>query len=199
MRILLAAPDRDLLLSLGRFLELSSHEVTTVFDGVQAVRHIENGTPEFAVTDGNMPRVETARLVRLLNEAEIPVIVLSERPIGERLLMQPSLPNSYLAYPFRPQELLDRIDAVACRVCSGERFDVGGVSVDGAGYRMGGTVRVTEEELGVLSRIAAGCEPGVSRPDLYVHVLNAKLEKLHAGAHIGYITHEGYRLVTKNE
>ncbi len=199
LRILLAVPDRDLLASLGRFLELSSHEVTAVFDGIQAVRKIEDGAPDFVVTDGSMPRVETGYLVRLLNEAGIPAVVLSGRQIGERMLMQPALPNSYLCYPFLPQELLDRIGAVTRRVRTGECFEVGGIPVDGAGYRLGGTVRVTEEELCVLSRVAAGGEPGVPRPELYVRVLNAKLEKLRAAAHIGYITREGYRLVTENE
>ncbi len=37
MKILLAVPDRDLLQAYERLLGLNGHEVTAVFDGIQAV------------------------------------------------------------------------------------------------------------------------------------------------------------------
>ena len=105
MKILFAVPDRDLLQAYERLLQLNGHEVTAVFDGIQAAAQTAGQHFDAAVFDVKLSRVTPERLLELFREERIPAIVLSKDP-GDRRTLDAKYPgNRYLHYPFLPEEL----------------------------------------------------------------------------------------------
>ena len=98
MKILICAPDRDLLASLSGLLSLSGWETKTAHDGVMAAELI--GTEKFdaALVDERLPRIRAGDVIAELGEAGCPALLMTES--GSR----DGLPA--IEYPFTPDELL---------------------------------------------------------------------------------------------
>lgn len=109
MNLLLAASDRDLLLSVGKLLELNGYEVTTAFDGIQVISYTANKKYDLTILDENIPRIPCDRLITALDESGIPVVVLSGKRGSEKQKKQSAPAHSRLSYPFLPDELLAKI------------------------------------------------------------------------------------------
>lgn len=199
MKILLAVPDRDLLSGLKSYLEVSGYDVFTAFDGIQAVENTVKEKFDAAVIDFDLPRIKAAELIKLFDEKETPTVVLTKGRISAKLLCGSVIASSYLTYPFLPEELIKRIEAVVNTAHKFEAIRVGDCVIDPAHFSMSGKIRLTEEEIHVLSDIAAGITPGERRADIFIDSLNRKLNSVNSLYRISFIQNEGYRLVTKNE
>ena len=106
MRIIVAVPDRDLLQALSKLLELNGHEVSAVFDGVQAVSEAANTRFGLALLDDQISRVSIERLIGLFEEAGTRVLVLSKDSAAKK---PDASGRAVLKYPFLPEELLQAI------------------------------------------------------------------------------------------
>ena len=139
MRILFAAPDRDLLRCYEKLLKDAFGEIVTAFDGVQVLSLLIEEHFDFVVMDRNLPRVEPERIIRRLNETQTPVIVMQERNARLEELLDDALPNAILAYPFSSEELISLIRNVTVKAGSAERCSVSGLETDvaGIGYPVG--------------------------------------------------------------
>ncbi|MBQ5953105.1 MAG: response regulator transcription factor [Lachnospiraceae bacterium] len=108
MRILLAAPDRDILMCYERLLSQEGHEVTTAFDGMQLPQLLAGGGPEAAILDPDLPGLDRVRILRMFAENGIPVIALGDIPPESTDTKQ----LRFLRYPFLPEELFAAIGAL---------------------------------------------------------------------------------------
>ena len=108
MRILLAAPDRDILMCYERLLSQEGHEVTTAFDGMQIPQLLAGSGPEAVILDLDLPGLVRSRILRMFAEDNIPVVAL-----GEALPENADAKNvSFLRYPFLPEELFAAVIAL---------------------------------------------------------------------------------------
>ena len=107
MRILLAAPDRDLLGCYGKLLAADLGETVTAFDGTQVLSLLGTDHFDVAVIDSSLPRVRLEALTGRLKESGIPVIVLENGPAAA------SGADARLSYPFNEEDLVGMINNTA--------------------------------------------------------------------------------------
>ena len=99
MKILFAAPDRDLLECFRQLLETELGETVTAFDGTQVISLLMSENFDVLILDRNIPRVDHKTIIERANEKNVPVIVLTDEPAGVRRAGEPSA-NGRLSYPF---------------------------------------------------------------------------------------------------
>ena len=117
-RTILVCDDNPLMLDLLEFkLGTRGYEVVRAMDGQQALASLAERRPAIVVLDAMMPIIDGFEVLRRIKEDEglksIPVIMLTarkqERDIVTALGMGAS---DYLGKPFRPEELVARIDRI---------------------------------------------------------------------------------------
>lgn len=197
MRILFAAPDRDLLACYQMLLADAAEEVVTAFDGTQVLTLLQKSHFDIAVLDRALPRVENRRLMRSLRTHGIPVILLLEQAVDTRLLRAEPLPGAYLSYPFSSEALIALIRDVAEKAGSGQKLRLADVEADVAAFCVG-SEPVTAPELDVLAALAGGDAVARGPVELYIGALNEKLARLSSRARIRYRAGEGYQMVEQN-
>ena len=197
MKILFAVPDRDLLHSYSRLLELDGHEVSCAFDGIQAITLIGSEKFDIAVLGENLPGTELKQLLDLLYGKGIPVAVILGRRVTSGMLCRREIACSYLPLPFLPDEMRTLIRVLIEKKRSGAVFRMGDVSVDSGCFSMEG-IRVTNEEIEILKAVSEEKPVSVRNESVYISALNTKFGKLNKASRIRYITGKGYRLVSDN-
>ena len=118
MRILVAEDETIIRLDLRALLERAGFEVCAeARDGEEAVALARELTPDVAIMDVKMPKldgIEAAR--RILNERPIPIVILTA--YGQDELVQRAAEAGvfgYLVKPFREQDLLPAIRTARAR------------------------------------------------------------------------------------
>ncbi len=101
MKILFAAPDRDLLRAYKEILTEDFGETQTAFDGPQMLTLLAEGNYDLAVLDKGLPRIENKLLIDHLKSEGIPVLSLLD--CREKKEAKDSF--NALCYPFTPAEL----------------------------------------------------------------------------------------------
>ena len=111
MKILFAAPDRDLLSAYSRLLSDVETETDTAFDGTQAAVKLETEKWDLLILSRDIPRLGWTKILELCRELSVPVILLSGRQTGAG---EPGTPaaDAYLTMPFTPDELKTLADRV---------------------------------------------------------------------------------------
>jgi len=94
----------------ARALSRAGHQVTIARDGLQAQRHLREGTPSLIVLDMSLPAVSGAAVIRGLRESSashVPVIVVSGSDQCQTSLTQQELePGVWLTKPIKPNRLV---------------------------------------------------------------------------------------------
>jgi response regulator NasT len=117
LHILVAEDESIIRLGLTRILEEAGHTVYSAADGEAALALADSRTPDLAILDIKMPRMdglETAS--RLYERTPVPVIFLtaySDRDLVERAARLPVM--GYLVKPLKESELLAMIEVAASR------------------------------------------------------------------------------------
>ena len=116
--ILLVDDESAITDNLAPFLERSGISVMVAPNGDQALKLIEENTPDLVVTDILMPGTDGRELLRTLRKKEnwVPIIMLTQ--VGEpseRIMALEEGADDYLSKPFDPHELVARIRAVIRR------------------------------------------------------------------------------------
>ena len=118
MRILIAEDETIIRLDLRAMLEGAGFEVCAeAKDGIEAVELAGSASPDLAILDVKMPRldgIEAAR--RILDERPIPIVMLTA--YGEDELVGRAIEAGvfgYLTKPFRESDLLPAIKAARAR------------------------------------------------------------------------------------
>ena len=73
MKILFAAPDRDLLECFRQLLETEIGETVTTFDGTQVISLLMSENFDVLILDRNSPRVDHKTIVERANEKTSPL------------------------------------------------------------------------------------------------------------------------------
>ncbi len=199
MKILIADADRDLLISYKKLLELDSHDVLTVFDGTQTIMQLGNNKFDIVILNRNIPRVDSKQIIKMLNDDNIPVIVLSDKKVTSGVLLDNILANSYLSFPFLPYELDERIKDVVTKISSKDKISLGDIEIDVKSFKSTDGTRFTNEEINILQALKNGEQFDVKQVHSYINSLNNKFERLNKNSRVKYVINEGYRLVTENE
>ena len=198
MKILLAAPDRDLLECAKQLLEDGEREIVTAFDGTQVLSMLQTESFDIVILDRDIPRIDHRRIISRIKEMRIPVIVLTDSPVVVNQLTAEVLPNTYLPYPFTSSELTAVIDKTLCISSSGEKFDFNGVCVDSSEFKIAGGPYLTTDEIEVMKTLLrGGC---VTTDDgAAVGALNVKFARTGSAVRIKYRTKKGFEVVVEDE
>ncbi|MBQ7248125.1 MAG: hypothetical protein IJS22_08570 [Lachnospiraceae bacterium] len=147
MKILFAAPDRDLLSAYSRLLSDVETETDTAFDGTQAAVKLETEKWDLLILSRDIPRLGWKKILELCRELSVPVILLSGRQTGAG---EPGMPaaDACLTMPFTPDELKSLADRVGKK--GGGSAGSGDEAGDGApaGKIMDGTSAAVESKTG---------------------------------------------------
>ena len=161
MRILIADDDRELVDMLTYWLRAHGHEVAAAFDGEQAMKRWREQAPDLVLLDIQMPRYDGFEVIRRMRgESNALVIVLTclDREEDEVRALELGA-DDFLRKPFRPRQLLARIQAVGRRAVSasgplnGSSITVGPISLDVSRHevsRSGLRLRLTPTESRLL-------------------------------------------------
>ena len=118
-RILVVDDDRTVCHLVRDTLEAAGFVVSTAADGPQALATVDrDGLPHLAVLDYMMPGMDGLELARHLGAfCDLPIILLSavedERVVVEAIQ---TCAEDYIVKPFRPRELVARVERVLRRV-----------------------------------------------------------------------------------
>lgn len=198
LKILAGSPERDFLTSFKKLLELSENQVETVFDGTQVVSKMAETKFDAVILSDNIPRINCREIVKILNEENIPVIVISDKKTGSGILSDDVLANSYLSLPFFPDELGKRLEDISEKLKSTETVSCFDVEIDVPKFMMCSEIRVTNEEINILKTLLSNGTVDNKRASPYINTLNNKFEKLNKKVRIKYMANESYRLVAEN-
>ncbi len=111
--ILLVEDEENLHETLKMNLELEGYEITSAFDGREALLKISNEYFDLIIMDIMLPEIDgisVTEKVRVTNN-EVPILMLSAKNSGaERVLGLKKGADDYLTKPFMLEELLLRVD-----------------------------------------------------------------------------------------
>src|SRR5690349_14779292 len=120
--ILVVDDDREIRTLLADYLEKNGLRVSTLPDGRELMRMLEERAVDLVVLDLMLPGVDGLTLCReLRTRSRVPVLILSAR--GEdvdRIVGLEMGADDYLAKPFHPRELLARVRAILSRASPAE-------------------------------------------------------------------------------
>jgi DNA-binding response OmpR family regulator len=161
MKILIADDDRELVDMLTYWLRAHGHQITVAFDGEQAMKRWREQPPDLVLLDIQMPRFDGFEVVRRMRgESNALVIVLTccDREDDEVRALELGA-DDFLRKPFRPRQLLARIQAAGRRAFSvsnpinGSSITIGPISLDVSRHevvRNGSRLRLTPIESRLL-------------------------------------------------
>ena len=109
MRILFAAPDRDLIECYRKIFETDFGETVTAFDGAQVLMLTASESFDVAVLDRSLPRIKYGRVLERVTAQGIPVIALASASSGGENTAQMPGERAVLTYPFMPEEIIGKI------------------------------------------------------------------------------------------
>ncbi len=118
MKILLAEDTADLNRVVTAMLIHAGYDVDSVFDGEEALEHIDQNGYDAVLLDIMMPKVDGITVLKTLRERNItvPVLMLTAKAeINDRVAGLDAGADDYLAKPFAMKELLARVNAMTRR------------------------------------------------------------------------------------
>jgi two-component system, OmpR family, alkaline phosphatase synthesis response regulator PhoP len=138
--VLLVEDEENLHESLKMNLELQGYQITSAFDGVQAMKAVQNEYFDLIIMDVMIPEVDgfsVTQNIRLTN-TEVPILILSAKDTGaDRITGLKKGADDYLTKPFHLEELLLRVQKLIEKnkrlqktSTIGESYSFGGNTVD---------------------------------------------------------------------
>ena len=199
MKILLAAPNRDLLQCYQAILAEDFGETVTAFDGAQLLTLLAEGGYDLAILDRSLPRVRHELLLRQMKREGIPVITLLPEPVGVKHLAEEPLTNAFLPYPFQAEELCSTIRDVMAKRKSTEVLPFANTALEMADFRLRGSSALTAAEIDVLECLLSRQPVSQENGGVLISALNHKFLQSSVKAKIQYETGKGFILVTDDE
>ena len=110
--ILLAESERDLSISIKRYLDLFNVNVDVVNDGAQTINEFSNKKYDVVIIDDNLSRIKATDVIRMIKKqnCNIKIILLSNKSIDKKI----DDCDDVVIYPFTPCELRESL----CKVGS---------------------------------------------------------------------------------
>lgn len=219
MRYLVAEDDEALRMFLRRGLEADGHEVRLAADGQAAVESFLEETPDLAILDLNMPRLDGTEVLRFFRSVtdDLPVLILSARnEVKTRIQCFELGADDCMLKPFSLAELRARTRALGRRRRDGRLLLRHGSlemnRVERSVTRGGQAVALTGKEFALLEYLMLNRGRSVSRTrlleqvwktqpeastnvvDVYVNYLRRKLGRAADAPLIQTVRGEGYAI-----
>lgn len=117
LKILVVDDEPAMVGALGALLGQAGHRIVAAYDGNEALRRFREDDPDLILLDLAMPGLDGATVCRTIREeGETPIIVVSgERDRAATVELLDLGADDYIRKPFRSDELLARVRAVARR------------------------------------------------------------------------------------
>ena len=131
--ITLVDDDENIVASVSLALESHGHKITAYHDGASGLEALESNTPDLAILDVKMPRMDGMEVLRRLRQTStLPVIILTSKDeeIDEILGFNLGA-DDYIHKPFSQRLLIERVKALLRR--SGTEAEEGDSPGDVAG------------------------------------------------------------------
>jgi two-component system response regulator CpxR len=187
-RILLADDDTELCAMLSEYLGAEGFEVSSAYDGDEALARARSGEFDLIVLDVMMPRRNGFDVLReLRTHALTPVLMLTARGEDVDSIVGLELgADDYLAKPCNPRVLVARVRAILRRSepqqdtgsTAAEVLQVGDVVLHGGARTVHCTGRpaaLTSTEFGILEALLREAGHVVSKADISERVLGRRL------------------------
>lgn len=177
--ILVVDDDADIRKPLIEILQANGYDAIGAADGVSALEAVKASTPDLAILDIMMPKMNGYDLCNRLNKqyGELPVIFLSAKgDIVDKAMGFRSGADDYVTKPFDSEELLMRIEAVLRRFRAPlSQTDVNVVAMDDLVIHLkqyhvtiaGKPVDLTAREFELLAYMAAYPRQVFTRMQIY--------------------------------
>lgn len=156
--ILIAEDDSDIRGLLRLYLESEGYRVLEAEDGAQALTLVREETPDMAILDVMMPKLNGYELTRALRKSsDIPILILSAKSQDNDKILGLNLgADDYIAKPFNPVEIVARVKAQLRRSAreNSAVLTVGDLSLDTASFQLtkgGQTISLTPMEYKILA------------------------------------------------
>lgn len=174
--ILVVEDEREIAEILEAFLRQRGFKTEWARDGEEALRLFRAGKPDLVLLDLLLPRLDGMEVIKAIRrESRTPVIMLSARSEElDKVLGLELGADDYITKPFRPLEVVARINAVLRRSQSGEQLSdqplrAGSIEVDASralASAAGQRLQLTTTEFRLLQHFAAHPGRVFSRQEL---------------------------------
>lgn len=116
-RVLVVEDDRKISELLLNYLRASGYEATPVYDGRDAVQHIEQSFPDAVILDWMLPGLDGIGVCKAVRAfSDVPILMLTARVDElDRLLGLDTGADDYVCKPFAPREVVARVRALLRR------------------------------------------------------------------------------------
>ncbi|MFI6169205.1 response regulator transcription factor [Nocardia sp. NPDC051052] len=177
--VLVVEDDPHVRSTLDQLLRFEGYTVHLAEDGQQALDMLAEITPDLAVVDVVMPRMDGLSLCRLLRRRgdRLPILVLTARQqIGDRVAGLDAGADDYLPKPFATDELLARLRALLRRSTldeDGAVLSVADLTLNPATrevYRGDRPIELTKTEFDVLELLLRNARIVLTRSRIYEHI-----------------------------
>jgi DNA-binding response OmpR family regulator len=120
LKILVVDDEPAMVGALGALLGQAGHRIVAAYDGDEALRRFREDAPDLVLLDLAMPGLDGATVCRRIREvSDTPIVVVSgERDRAATVELLDLGADDYIRKPFRADELLARVRAVARRTSS---------------------------------------------------------------------------------
>ncbi len=117
MTILVVDDDKEIVGAVKKLLELNDFTVLTSYDGLEALRVVDENEIDLVILDNMMPKLDGMEFLKELRQSKnIPVIVLSAKTEDyDKVLGLQVGADDYVTKPYNPQELVARVNATLRR------------------------------------------------------------------------------------
>lgn len=159
---------------LSRYLVRDGFDVAEAADGAEALRMVEQSSPDVIVLDLMLPRVSGLEVLRSVRSgSETPVIILSAKVSEQERIEGLDLgADDYVVKPYSPREVVARVNAVLRRAPGrpGDGpLEFGAVRIDRIRHEVtlgGDVLHMTLKEYELLVMLAEQPGKAFSRPEL---------------------------------
>lgn len=222
MRILLAEDEQMLARAIVKILEKNNYSAEAVYNGNDALVHLESGQYDVAILDIMMPGIDGIKVIKKIRAQgnNIPILVLSAKSeTDDKVLGLDSGANYYLTKPFESKELLAAIRAITRTQTSVDsKLTVGNIVLDRATFTLEslkGSFRLANKEFQMMEMFMSNpnqlisterfmekiwgfdSEAEINVVWVYISYLRKKLTALHADINIKAYRNAGYSLEVK--
>lgn len=163
-RILVCDDDKEIVEAIEIYLTQEGYEVLKAYDGVEALKVLENESIDLLIIDVMMPKLDGIRATLKIREANnMPIIILSAKSEdADKILGLNVGADDYVTKPFNPLELIARVKSQIRRYTKlgstanteqAEIYTVGGLCVNDELKEVtvdGDPVRLTPLEYNIL-------------------------------------------------
>jgi len=180
LKILVVDDEPAMVGALGALLGQAGHRIVAAYDGEEALRRFHEDEPDLVLLDLAMPGLDGATVCQRIREtSDVPIVVVSgERDRAATVELLDLGADDYIRKPFRADELLARVRAVARRTAQTPRVRTveAGKPVEQTGWELdrrrheirwrGTVVPATVTEFRLLRELVGRLGEVVSHDDL---------------------------------